>query len=128
MQSQFQAQKSGSWPDGTVVNPFTVDYMILAGGGGGAGQITGGGGGGGLVYSYGNPNAAGIDFDTGVYDITVGAGGSGGTGAIATSSNGVNSSIINQPGAIATISRTATGGGSVGCAPGPGPHGTPGGC
>jgi hypothetical protein len=81
MQSQFSAQSQGTWPDGTVVNPFTVDYMILAGGGSGRGGIGGGGGAGGLVYSYGNPNAAGIEFDTGVYDVTIGAGGSGGKGS-----------------------------------------------
>ena len=112
---------------GVAPNPFTSDYLMVAGGGGGTGQITGGGGGGGLLYSYCNACAAGIGFDTGIYDITIGGAGPGGTGAAPTSANGGDTIIASGSGALASICKTATGGGSVGCSPGPNPYGTPGG-
>ena len=56
---------------GVAPNPFTADYLMVAGGGGGTGQITGGGGGGGLLFSYCNSCAAGIGFDAGTYNITI---------------------------------------------------------
>lgn len=43
MQSQFQAQSQGTWPDGSVVTVYNLDYLIVAGGGGGAGAGLGGG-------------------------------------------------------------------------------------
>ena len=53
----------------------------------------------------------------GTYNITIGAEGPGGTGAIATSANGGNTTIVSGAGALASICKTAIGGGSVGCAP-----------
>ena len=56
---------------GLVPNPFSADYLMVAGGAAGRGQIGGGGGAGGLLYSYCNACAAGIGFDTGLYNITI---------------------------------------------------------
>ena len=70
MQSQFQARTQGTWPDGTVVDPFTVDYVILAGGGSGRGGIGGGGGAGGCDTPQVTASAA-----------TANTGGGGGGGA-----------------------------------------------
>ena len=48
MQSQFQARKDDSWPDGSTWIDVTADFLIVGGGGGGgfggAGDGAGGGG------------------------------------------------------------------------------------
>jgi hypothetical protein len=36
MQSQFQAQSQGIWPDGSTALGITVNYLVMAGGGGGS--------------------------------------------------------------------------------------------
>jgi len=92
----------GQRKGGVAPNPFTADYLMVAGGGSGRGGIGGGGGGGGLLYSYCNSCAAGIGFDAGLYNITIGAGGSAGVGTDTT---------IISCGALACISKTATRGG-----------------
>ena len=95
---------------GLSPNPFTADYLMVAGGSAGRGSIGGGGGAGGLLYSYCNACAAGINFDAGTYNITIGAGGVAGLGTDTT---------IISCGALACISKTATRGGY-----GPVPDGT----
>ena len=92
----------GQRKGGVAPNPFSADYLMVAGGGSGRGGIGGGGGGGGLLYSYCNACAAGIGFDAGLYNITIGAGGVAGVGTDTT---------IISCGALACISKTATTGG-----------------
>ena len=66
-----------------------VDILIVGGGGGGGGSTGSGGGAGGLIYftNYRIP--------AGTYNVTVGAGGPGGTIDQAAPSNGNNSSFSN---------------------------------
>ena len=106
----YQVLGFGSGGSSLAPNPFTADYLMVAGGGAGRGGIGGGGGAGGLLYSYCNSCAAGIGLDAGLFNITIGAGGSAGLGSDTT---------IISCGALACISKTATRGGH-----GPGPGGT----
>jgi hypothetical protein len=71
MQSQFQNQGAGTWPDGTVsVGNFNADFLVVAGGGGG-GQRGGGGAGGYRLFAC-QPFTAWT-----TYPVTVGGGGGG---------------------------------------------------
>ena len=76
----FQILGFGSGGVSLAPNPFTADYLMVAGGGSGRGAIGGGGGAGGLLFSYCNSCAAGLALDSGVYDITIGGGGTAGLG------------------------------------------------
>jgi hypothetical protein len=100
--------------------PYSVDFLVIAGGGGGgrfpAGQNGGGGGGaGGYRNSYstepsggGGPSEASLSFTQGVvYTVTVGAGGAGGTSN--TGISGSDSSISGT--GISTITSSGGGGG-----------------
>ena len=98
----YQILGFGSGGSSLAPNPFTADYLMVAGGGSGRGGIGGGGGAGGLLYSYCNSCAAGIGLDAGLFNITIGAGGSAGLGSDTT---------IISCGALACISKTATRGG-----------------
>ena len=65
--------------DGTITvnqsNPDGgVEFVLIAGGGGGGGVIGGGGGGGGVIYRRS------VYLAPGTYNISIGAGGAGGTG------------------------------------------------
>ena len=85
----FGYQVLGFGAGGSVSpNPFTADYFMLGGGGGGKGGIGGGGGAGGFIFSYSNPNASGLAFDNGTYNITIGSGGTGGAAGKAINLNG----------------------------------------
>ena len=35
MDSQYQAMVAGTWPDGTVIVPLDIDYLLVGGGGAG---------------------------------------------------------------------------------------------
>jgi hypothetical protein len=96
--------------------PYSVDFLVIAGGGGGGSRVAGGGGAGGYRNSYSTETSGGggssesnLTFTPGtVYTVTVGAGGGG--GAASNGSNGsvgVNSSISGT--GITTI--TSNGGG-----------------
>jgi hypothetical protein len=84
---------------------FNIDYLIVAGGGGGGGNqsATGGGGGaGGLRTSYGSSSGGGSNAENSLtfnlptsYTITVGDGGTLGSGTTAPT-NGGNSSITGS--------------------------------
>jgi len=86
-------------------NAVPASYLVVAGGGGGGGGFDGGGGG-----------AGGFQTSTftlstlNTYSITVGAGGNGGVGNIASSGN---NSIISGTG-LSTITSTGGGGGGGG--------------
>ena len=86
----------------SVDSAVTADYLVIAGGGGGGGQRSGGGGAGGFR------SATGLSVAAGIYDITIGAGGTGGIYDGNSGHLGVNggNSIFS------TI--TATGGGAGG--------------
>jgi hypothetical protein len=72
----------------TVINPVTIDYLVVAGGGsGGAGRGGGGGGAGGVLSGT-------TTLMPGSYNITVGAGGTSISGS-ARGNNGGSSSIGN---------------------------------
>jgi hypothetical protein len=83
----------------TPSQALSVDYLVVAGGGGGGGNISGGGGAGGF-----RTNVGGSPFSvtTTPISVTVGAGGSKGTGGNADATSGVDS-------VFSTI--TSTGGG-----------------
>lgn len=70
-------------PELTLIQPRSIDYLIVAGGGGGGSYVGGGGGGGGVILGNANLNT-GASFT-----LTVGAGG-------ATNANGVNSSFVGN--------------------------------
>jgi hypothetical protein len=120
MQSQFQNQGNGTWPDGTTALGITVDYLVMAGGGGGAaGNAVGGGGGAGgyRASGYGPSPLQGSGLTVlttkKVYDVVIGGGGSG-------TAKGTDS-VFNPGGSEGTDTITATGGGAAFPAPvGPG--------
>jgi len=90
-----------------AVNPgtYSASYLVVAGGAGSGGGIGGGGGAGGLLTGTASflPNT--------VYTVTVGAGGSAGTGTVK-GSNGNVSSVAGT--SLTTISATGGGGGGNG--------------
>jgi len=97
--------------------PFTADFLMVAGGGAGSNTSAGGAGGaGGMLYSFSNPNAAGVPFlvET-TYAITIGAGAAGARGNGTAGSN----TVMAYNGA----SRTSYGGGRGGTAHSDGPNG-----
>ena len=91
--------------DGLSGLPASVDYLVVAGGGGGGGHqnaTDGGGGAGGLRTSYGSNSGGGDAAEAALqltlatnYTITVGAGGSLGSGTTSPT-NGENSSIVGS--------------------------------
>jgi hypothetical protein len=103
-----------------VPQPYTVDFLVIAGGGGGGTQHGGGGGAGGYRNSYltetsggGGSSETSLSFVAGtVYTITVGAGGAGATlpSGVVSGSVGVNSSISGT--GITTITSNGGGGGA----------------
>jgi hypothetical protein len=97
--------------------PYSIDFLVIAGGGGGGDSNGGGGGGaGGYRNSFstetsggGGSSEASPNFSTGtVYTVTVGAGGAG-SSTSAKGVNGVDSSISGS--GFATITSTGGGGG-----------------
>lgn len=82
----------------TVIEPGTVDYLIVAGGGGGGGVIGGGGGAGGVIRNS-------TELTTGDYPVVVGAGGRGGYGWNSTTQGG------EQGGNSSAFGEVAIGGG-----------------
>ena len=106
--------------DGLSDVPVTINYLVVAGGGGGGGHqnaTDGGGGGGGLRTSYGSNSGGGTAAEAALqltlatnYTITVGAGGSLGSGGTAPT-NGENSSIVGSN--ITDIISLGGGGGSA---------------
>jgi len=104
--------------------PYSVDFLVIAGGGGGgstpSGQTgAGGGGAGGYRTSTGTSGGGGsaeakLTFNVGtVYTVTVGAGGAGGASVGNNrGGDGVNSSISGSN--ISTITSTGGGGGGFG--------------
>ena len=98
--------------------PYTADFLVIAGGAAGGGENAGGGGAGGYRNSYstetsggGGSSETGLTFNPGtVYTITVGAGGSG-----VQNLRGVNgsNSLISGTG-ITTITSIGGGGGGSG--------------
>jgi len=100
------------------LQPYSVDFLCIAGGGGGAGSYyAGGGGAGGYRNSYlsetsgrGSASETALSLSSGTtYTITIGAGGAAGT-QHENGSNGTDSSISG--GLITTVTSTG-GGGSV---------------
>ena len=77
------AQSEGAWPDGTIIQSVTLDYLVV--GGGGAGKLFQGAGAGGYRASGFGPSplqgCAVVVCSSSDYTITIGAGGasSGGT-------------------------------------------------
>ena len=111
--------------------PYSVDFLVIAGGAGGGVDSGGGGGAGGYRNSYstetsggGGSSEASLAFIAGtVYTITVGSGGAGSTSDSASGINGVNSSISGS--GLTTLTSTGGGGassnsGSIGSAGGSG--------
>ena len=88
---------------------FSVSYLVIAGGGGGgsaivgAGNGSGGGGAGGYLTNFGG---TALSLSPGTYDIEVGTGGAGSSGATQ-GTNGGNS-------VFASITATGGGGGGAG--------------
>ena len=92
--------------DGLSDIPVTINYLVVAGGGGGGGHqnaTDGGGGGGGLRTSYGSNSGGGTAAEAALqltlatnYTITVGAGGSLGSGGTAPT-NGENLNGVRTP-------------------------------
>jgi hypothetical protein len=97
--------------------PYSVDFLVIAGGGGGGNGRGGGGGAGGYRNSYstetsggGGSSEASLSFNSGtVYTITVGAGGAGGAGSDLKGTSGVDSSISGI--GLTTITSIGGGGG-----------------
>ena len=114
-------ERAGSWPDGTVINLYASDYMIVAGGGGGQGLFGGGGGAGGFRESGGantgcytvsplGSSVAGITLESGVYAISIGAG-----GACSPASGCSGNNTVFAPSTPLEIVATGGGHGSNGC-------------
>jgi hypothetical protein len=82
MKQQFDAVKSGSWPDGSVIESVTLNYLVV--GGGGAGKLFQGAGAGGYRASgYGPGPLQGCSVvlcSSSAYTITIGAGGASAAG------------------------------------------------
>jgi len=105
-----------------VPQPYSVDFLVVAGGasgGRGAPNSAGGGGAGGYRNSYNSETSGGggssetaltLSGNT-VYTITVGAGGSARSGSDARGDNGIDSSISGTD--ITTITSTGGGGGGA---------------
>ena len=83
----------------------SADILIVAGAGGGGYSYSGGGGGGGIVHHSTYSVTAGV-----VYDLTVGAGGAGGTSGSRTGTAG-SDSVFNVNAEGSGIAMTASGGG-----------------
>ena len=108
---------------GTVVPPFSFDYLVVAGGGGGGRSgLSGGGGGAGAggyrASGYGpsplRGSSIGPGKNCGTYPIVVGGGGAGGSPPSKTGTDGVNSSFA----APSPFGITSEGGGGGGSKPG----------
>jgi len=110
--------------DGLEPNSYSVSYLILAGGGGGSGATetgSGGGGAGGLLTGTETLNVGSV------YSVTVGGGGTAGTGPAGTDRRGGNGNNSVLSGAGITT-KTATGGGGGGHDGSPTRDGNSGGC
>ena len=100
--------------------PYSAEFLVIAGGAGGGSNQGGGGGAGGYRNSYltetsggGGTSEATITLNGNtVYTITVGAGGAGGVTSTGDGTNGSNSSISGT--ALTTITSTGGGGGGHG--------------
>jgi hypothetical protein len=96
--------------DGAVANetpqPYSAEYLVIAGGGAGGSDHGGGGGAGGLLTNFGG---TAITLSGGqTYTATVGSGGAGSTSASAGASG--NNSVLSGSG-ISTVTSTGGGGG-----------------
>ena len=100
---------------GNAQGSNSVEYMVVAGGGGGGGKVNpgnyengGGGGAGGYRQNYPSPVTAGLPVTATTYPITVGGGGTPGSGSSqSTAQGGTGSNSI-----FSTI--TSAGGGGAG--------------
>jgi len=100
-----------------VSQPYTADFLVIAGGGGGGYDRGGGGGAGGYRNSYSTEPSGGgassessISLSTGsVYTITVGGGGADQPDGLSFGQPGNNSSIVGEG-----VSITSVGGGGGG--------------
>jgi len=101
---------SGTWtaPDPA---PTTVEVLVVAGGGGGGHRGGAGGGAGGIVHHTSYAVTAGV-----VYDVTVGAGGSGAPANSSPQVSGTNgsNSVFNVNNEGSNTAMTAVGGGGGG--------------
>jgi hypothetical protein len=123
---------------GNPLGSTTVDYLVVAGGGAGGGAYGGGGGAGGFRQNFPSPATGGLPVTAQGYPITVGAGGTGGSGTAPapTSTPGINSvfSTITSTGGgrglrvgVCTSGGTGGSGGGGSCGFNLGPKSTPGG-
>jgi len=82
MKQQYEAVKCGAWPDGSIIESVTLDYLVV--GGGGAGKLFQGAGAGGYRASGYGPaplqGCAVVVCSSTAYTITIGAGGASPTG------------------------------------------------
>lgn len=106
--------------DALKPEPYSVDFLVIAGGGGGGRDRGGGGGAGGYRNSYSTESSGGggssetsLGFNAGtVYTITVGAGGAGAVSPTTSAgANGTDSSISGSD--ITTITSLGGGGGAT---------------
>jgi hypothetical protein len=104
---------------GNDLGSNSVEYLVVAGGGGGGARHAGGGGGGGFRQNYPSPTIAGLPVIAQTYPITVGAGGTGGTGPYAAP---LLPRVATRGGSSIFSTITSTGGGSGNN------YGTPSGC
>jgi hypothetical protein len=89
---------------GTIpVQPYSADYLVVAGGGGGGNAHAGGGGAGGM-----RTGTASLSLGT-VYTATIGGGGAGATSNQSRGTNGTDSSLSGS--GLTTITSTGGGGG-----------------
>jgi hypothetical protein len=89
-----------------VPQPYSADFLVIAGGGGGAGTSYSGGGGAGGFRTSTQTVAAGVDIT-----VTVGSGGAAGT-SNSSGTNGGDSAISGS--GLTTITSAGGGGGSAG--------------
>jgi hypothetical protein len=117
--ASFTSTGSDTWtcPAGIT----SAEILVVAGGGGGGANYAGGGGAGGVVHHATYTTVPGVE-----YDLTVGAGGSGGDG-VEYGDDGSDSSFNNNnEGSQSKMTATGGGGGAY-YAPGGGPSGSNGG-
>jgi mucin-19 len=109
LQSQFSAQKQGSWPSNPVVAPFNINVLVVAGGGAGKYGQDGGGGAGGYRYNTSYAISPGNTFK-----VTVGGGGTTVTFPSGGSNTSGNPSSFNTCAVGCGATFASTGGGAGG--------------
>lgn len=101
---------------GNSLGSNSVEYLVVAGGGGTTASWVGGSGAGGFRQNYPSPTTAGLPVTATGYPITVGAGGSAGTGCVPGNSgnNSIFSTITSAGGGGSGYSAPGVSGGSGG--------------